>query len=275
MIKQTLKYYRQLNAEVPGLRTVVITHPEELMAAKELHARVYRALGIVTDADLTADGRCIGTDEDPHQQHAQYFGVQELGAGNPRTVAAARVIYADPGKGLESFPTYVSQALHPQCRSLLEGLSPAACGEISALVREPGTSGKATLMLYRAIWHYALGRRFARLLVSCDARLYRRCKMIFGASWMRAGPDGYSRNVRVVPVIVDIPGSLDEALKVSRANPVKRRVKLRALEFFVRGLPEESVLPSQRAKLARYRLDTAAPEEAGEPSLPARHDAHP
>lgn len=275
MMKQTLKYYRQLNAEVPGLRTVVIKHPQELSAAKELHARTYRALGIVTEADLTSDGLCIGIDEDPHQQHAQYFSVQELRDGNPHTVAAVRVIYADPGKGLGSFPTYVNRTLYPEYRNLLEELGAAACGEISALVREPGTSGKATLMLYRAIWHYSLERQYARLLVSCDARLYGRCKIIFGASWMRAGPDGYSKNVRLIPVIVDIPGSLDEALKLSRVNLVKRRVKLRALEFFVRGLPEQSVLPSHRAKLDRYRLETAATEEDGEPSSPARHDAHP
>ena len=274
MIKQTLKYYRQLNAEVPGLRTVVVTHPEELSAAKELHARTYRALDLVTEAELTSDGLYIGADADPHQQHAKYFSVQELRDGDPITVAAVRIIYAEPGKGLASFPTYVSWALYPEYQSLLEGLDPASCGEISALVREPGVSGKVTLMLYRAIWHYSLEQRYARLLVSCDARLYGRCKMIFGASWMRAGPGGYDRNVRMVPVVVDVSSSLDEALKLSKVNPVKRRVKLRALEFFLRGLPEKSVLPSHRAKLDRYRLETTAPEVAGEPSSRAGRDAH-
>ena len=37
-------------------------------------------------------------------------------------------------------------------------------------------------------------------------------------------------------------------------------LKLKALEFFLRGLPEEAILPSHRAKLDRYRLETAAQE---------------
>jgi hypothetical protein len=258
VIKQTLKYYRQLSTEIPGLRAVIVTRPEQLSAAKQLHARTYRALGIVTDAALTGDGLYIGPDEDPYQAHAQYFSVHGLRDGMPHTVATVRIIYADPVKGLESFPTYVNQELYPKYRRLLENLDPAACGEISALVREPGVSGKAALMLYRAIWHYSLDRRYVRLLVSCDARLYRRCKMIFGAAWMRVGPDGYSRNVRVVPVMIDIVNSLEEALKLSRVNPVKRRIKMKALEFFLRGLPEEAIRPSHRAKLDRYRLETVA-----------------
>ncbi len=260
MIKQTLKYYRQLSTEVPGLRTVIVNRPEQLSAAKELHARTYHALGYVTDADLTIDGLRIGPDKDPYQAHAQYFSVQGLRDGTPSTVATVRIIRADPGQGLESFPAYVTQELYPKYRRLLEELDPAACGEISALAREPGMSGKAALMLYRAVWHYSLDRRYELLLVACDTRLYRRCKMIFGASWNRIGPDGDIWNHPVVPVMIDIPNSLEEALKLSRLNPVKRRIKKKALEFFLRGLPEEAILPSHRAKLDRYRLETVARE---------------
>jgi hypothetical protein len=260
VIKQTLKYYRQLNTEVPGLRTIIVEQPAQLSAAQELHARIYRALGYATEADLTSDGLCIGPGKDPWQAHAQYFSVQGSQDGTPRTVAAARIIQADPGQGIKSFPTYVTQDLYPEYRLRLEGLDPAACGEISALVREPGVSGKAALMLYRAIWHYALGQRYELLLVGCDTRLYQRCKMIFGASWNRIGADGEMWNSPVVPVMIDIPNSLDEALKLSRVNPVKRRIKMKALEFFLRGLPEEAVLPSHRERLDRYRLETAAAE---------------
>jgi len=260
VIKQTLRYYRQLNTEVPGLRTVIVERPEQLSAAKELHAQTYRALGYATDADLTSDGLRIGPDKDPHQAHAQYFSVQRFQDGTPRTVAAVRIIQADPGQGLESFPTYATQELYPKYRRLLEGLDPAACGEISALVREPGVSGKAALMLYRAVWHYSLGQRYELLLVACDTRLYRRCKMIFGASWSRIGSDGELWDSPVVPVMIDIPNSLDEALKLSRVNPVKRRIKMKALEFFLRGLPEEVIRPSHRARLDRYRLKTVAQE---------------
>jgi hypothetical protein len=260
VIRQTLKYYRQLNTEVPGLRTIIVEQPEQLRAAKELHARTYRAHGYATDADLTSDGLCIGPGKDPWQAHAQYFSVQEFQDGTPRTVAAARIIQADPGQGLKSFPTYVTQDLYPEYRLLLEGLDPAACGEISALVREPGVSGKAALMLYRAIWHYSLAQRYELLLVACDTRLYRRCKMIFGESWNRIGADGEIWNSPVVPVRIDIPNSLHEALKLSKVNPVKRRIKLKALEFFLRGLPEEAIQPADRERLDRYRLETTAQE---------------
>jgi hypothetical protein len=258
VIRQTLKYYRQLSTEVPGLRTIVVEQPEQLSAAKELHARIYHALGWVTDADLTADGLCIGLARDPYQARAQYFSVQELRDGAAHTVATARIINADPGQGLKSFPVWVTQDLDPEYRQLLEGLDPAACGEISALVRESGVNGKAALMLYRAVWHYSLSQRYELLLVACDTRLYRRCKMIFGASWNRIGPDGEIWNHHVVPVMIDIPNSLDEALKLSRVNPVQRRIKMKALEFFLRGLPEEAVLPSHRERLDRYRLETVA-----------------
>ena len=257
MIRQTLKYYQQLGTELPGLRTAIVTRPDELNAAKELHARIYRSHDFVSDADLTGDGLHIGPEKDPYQEHSQYFSVQGLRDGAPCTVAAVRIINAGPGLGLESFPAYVTQELYPEYRRLLKGTDPAACGEISALVREPGVSGKAALMLYRAVWHYSLDRRYALLLVACDVRLYPRCKMIFGASWIRIGPDGHIWNHPVVPVMIDIPGSLDAALTLSRVNPVKRRVKRKALEFFLRGLPEESLLPAHRVRLDRYRLETA------------------
>lgn len=261
MIKQTLKYYRQVGAEVPGLRTVLVSEPGGLSAAKELHARTYRRVGIQPQEAITADGH-IGLAFDPYQAHAQYFSVQDVrdGRDGPRTVAAVRVILADPDSGLDSFPMFrEKRPLYPRYRALLEGLDPATCGEISALVREPGTNGKASLMLYRAVWHYALSQHHTYLLVLCKARLYRRCKVIFGNSWIRVGP-GYDRvaNIREIPVVIDIGGSLDEALTLSRVNPVQRRIKRKALQFFVRGLPEDAILPPHRAKLARYRLQTAA-----------------
>jgi hypothetical protein len=251
---QTLKYYSQLQAEVPSLRTVVISDPDALSAAKELHARTYLRVGIQPPEAITSDGH-IGLAADPYQTHAQYFSVRDLGDGADRTVAAARVIYAEPDRGLDSFPFFhEKRELFPRYRDLLEAADPAACGEISALVREPGTNGKAALMLYRAIWHYALTEHYDYLLVLCKARLYRRCKMIFGESWIRVGPD-YRRlaNIREIPVIIDIRGSLDAALTLSRMNPMKRQIKLKALPFFLRGLPEEAILPSHQPKLARYR----------------------
>lgn len=258
MIKQTLKYYRQLAAEVPSLRTVAASDPDTLGAAKELHARTYLRVGLKPPEALTSDGH-IGLAADPYQAHARYFSVQDLRDGGPRTVAAVRVIVAEPGAGLGSFPFFrEGRPLYPRYRRRLEAVDPAVCGEISALVREPGTNGKAALMLYRAVWHYALSQRYECLLVLCKARLYRRCKVIFGKSWIRVGPS-YHRlpGIREIPVMIDIRGSLGEALTLSRVNPVKRRLKLKALQFFLRGLPEDVIQPAHRAKLDRYRLRTA------------------
>jgi hypothetical protein len=267
VITQTLKYYRQLAAEVPGLSAIVVSDPDALRAAKELHARTYRRRGMVPVEALTSDGRQIGLPYDPYQAHAQYFSVREFRDSGQRTVAAVRVIVADPDSGLDSFRFFRDgRTFYPRYRRMLETLDPAACGEISALVREPGTNGKAALMLYRAVWHYALSRRYECLLVSCNAGLYRRCKMIFGRSWIRVG-SGYQRfaNVREIPVVIDIRGSLDEALTVSRVNPVKRHIKLKALRFFVRGLPPDVIGPGHWDKLDRYRLATEAvvPAAAG------------
>jgi hypothetical protein len=254
---RTLKYYRQLAGEVPGLRTIVVREPDELSAAKELHARTYRRLGMVPAEALTSDGRHIGLTADPYQARAQYFSVQDSREGGPRTVAAVRVILADPDSGLDSFPFFNEKwPLYPRHARVLEALDPAACGEISALVREPSASGKAALMLYRAVWHYALSQRCECLLVLCNARLHRRCKIIFGSSWIKVGPRGFDQamNVHEVPVMIDVRGSLDEALTLSRVNPLKRRIKLKALRFFLRGLPEDVILPAHRTKIDRYRL---------------------
>lgn len=275
MIMRTLKYYRQLAAEVPGLQTIVVSEPDALIAAKDLHARTYHRLGMVPAEGLTSDGRYMWLTNDPHHAHAQYFSVLELRGGGPRTVATVRVIYLDPDSGFRSFPFHERRTLYPKYRRLLEAADPAACGEVSGLVREPAVSGKASLMLYRAVWHYALSRRYEYLLVSCNARLHRRCKIIFGKSWIRVGPRDYSMNAHVVPVMIDVRGSLDAALTLSRVNPLRRHIKLRALRFFVRGLPEDVILPAHRAKLNRYRLQTAAiavattgHEPAGRPTAP-------
>jgi hypothetical protein len=263
-VKHTIKYYRQLDAEVPSLRTVAVNDAEALSAAKELHARTYLRVGLQPAEAITSDGH-IALAADPYQTHAQYFGVQDFRDGPPRTVAAVRVIVADPGSGLDSFPFFrEGRPLYPRYRRRLEALDPAACGEISALVREPGTNGKAALMLYRAVWHYALSQRYDCLLVLCKARLHRRCKIIFGKSWIRVGPS-YHRftNIREVPVMIDIRHSLDDALTLSRVNPVKRRIKLKALQFFLRGLPDQAVLPEHRAKLDRHRKRAAPSVTAG------------
>jgi hypothetical protein len=271
VIKQTLRYYRQLDAEVPSLRTVVVSEPDALSAAKELHARTYRRIGLAPADALTSDGRHLGLSFDPYQAHAQYFSVQDLRDGGPRTVATVRVIFADPDSGLDSFPFFRERrVLYPRYQRLLEALDPAACGEISALVREPAASGNAALMLYRAVWHYALSQRYEYLLVLCKARLYRRCKIIFGRSWIRVGPS-YNRfeDIPEIPVIIDVRSSLDQALTLSGVNPLKRHIKLKALRFFVRGLPEDVIQPVHRGKLDRYRLQTAAvvPAAAGERRL--------
>jgi hypothetical protein len=294
VIKQTLRYYRQLAAEVPSLRTVAVSEPDALSAAKELHARTYRRLNLAPADAFTSDGRNIGLAYDPYQTHAQYFIVQDFSDRDfsdqgfsdqdlsdqdahdspPRTVATVRVIFADPGSGLDSFPMFrKGRPLYPRYRKLLEAADPAACGEISGLVREPGTSGKAALMLYRAVWHHALSQGYECLLVLCKVRLYPRCKMIFGKSWIRVGPS-YVRegNVHEIPVMINVRTSLDEALTLSRVNPLKRHIKLKALRFFLRGLPEEVILPAHRAKLDRYRLDTApafAPPRSLAPGRPS------
>jgi hypothetical protein len=252
---RTLKYYRQLATEVPGPRAVVVSEPDAPHAAKEPYAHA---------ETLTSDGRYAGFAANPHRAHAQYFSVLELRDGGPRAVATVRVTYVNPDSGFDSFPYYDRRALSPKYRKLLDAADPAACGEISGLVRKPAVSGKAALMLYRAVWHYALSRRYEYLLMSYNASLYRRCKIIFGKSWIKAGPRDYSKNISEIPVMIDVRGSLDAALTLSHVNPLKRHIQLKALQFFLSGLPEDVILPAHRVKLNRYRLRTAA-------SAPAHH----
>jgi hypothetical protein len=60
--------------------------------------------------------------------------------------------------------------------------------------------------------------------------------------------------------MIDIRGSLDEALTLSRVNPWERHIKLKALRFFLRGLPEDVITPAHRDQLDRYRLRTVSAE---------------
>jgi hypothetical protein len=211
-----------------------------------LHASVYHARGYVQDEDLVGKAKYIGHKEDPYQRHAQYFVVERELDGVRQVVATARLIYADPNKGYQSFQTIVHQPIYEKYSKMIHELDPDKYGEISALVKLPGEDTKVTIMLYREIWHYTLSHGYSKLLMSCDARLFQSLKILFGDSLVKIGDAKYFKGHNVVPAMLDITSSVDNLLKVSRYNPLKRHLQLKVVKFFLRGLPSE-FLPRLRA----------------------------
>ena len=125
---------------------------------------------------LTSDGRYLWlakpTRIKPTPSTSSVLDFQ--GTAGRRTVATVARDLCRPGFRIPviPLPTVKGERSTRGTEDCSKQLDPAACGEVSALVRGSlAASGKASLMLYRAVWHYALSQRYECLLVSCNARL--------------------------------------------------------------------------------------------------------
>jgi N-acyl-L-homoserine lactone synthetase len=150
----------------------------------------------------------------------------------------------------------VHQKLDVAHRGVIEKTDPSTIAEVSGLVKEPGESSVAVYMLYRAMWQYSLTKNIRLWLMSSDERLYNRLTAVFGDKITRIGPGGYFKGHQVVPVMLDIQGSLDRLLVLgSRRHIIQRNLQRYLIKFFLRGLPARVITDSHHQMLKSARVD--------------------
>jgi len=238
--RKLLAYLKILQSDPAELRVSLVTQKKLLHAAQSLHAKVYLDRGYISAGDLLKSG-VISKREDPYQSHSQYFVVERFVDNTWMVVAAARLILAREGQGHQSFQTYVHQELEPQYRSLVQALNPDLCAEVSALVKRPGESTQAVLLLYRRMWQYAVTSNRRIILMSCDVHLFDRLKFLFGPALVKVGPSNHFKGHQVVPLILEVDRSLKEIKHPrGRFNPIRYQFRRRLSSFMLRGLPPEN-----------------------------------
>jgi len=176
----------------------------------------------------------IGEKEDPYQGHSRYFIVERSDGETKRVVASSRLILSDPTKGHQSFQTYRHQKLNSIAATAIERTKPEQCAEVSGLVKEPGENTIVTLMLYREMWRFSLKKKHELWLMSCDANLYKRLKLLFGNALIQAGEKTYFKGHEIVPVILEVPASLQRVKEIRHLNPVKQQLQQKLVKFFLK-----------------------------------------
>lgn len=255
-IRHTAVFWKALGGEPNKFKVSIVQNEQQLSEAKELHAAVFLAKGYVSEADLTSDGKHIGLTEDPYQTHSQYFIVERNHGDTTKVVASARLILSDERLGHRSFQTYEHQELLPKYRQLIERELPSSLAEVSGLVKDRSENTIVTLLLYRAMWQYSLVTGHRYWLMSCDDRLYKRLKLLFGNTLVEAGKRKFFKGHTVVPVILDVPYSVHRLLRVARINPLKRRLQISLVRFFLAGVDQSVLSDDQKRQLKRHKVVT-------------------
>jgi hypothetical protein len=234
-LTRNLALIRDLGHEPAELHVIEVDNAGQLQEAKKLHAKVFLSHGFVKESDLTNHGLEIGGAEDPYQSHAKYFAVERTNGSKPRTVAVSRLILCDPAQGHQSFQTYRHQKLNENAKALIDGTVPEDIAEVSGLVKQPGEKTIVTLMLYREMWRYSIRKHHKLWIMSCDAALYNRLRLLFGDSLVEAGEKKYFKGHEVVPVILEVEDSLNRISEMKHLSPLKRQLQAKLVNFFLRG----------------------------------------
>lgn len=235
--QRALSYLRLLRSQDHDLHAVKVEEALLLHDAKTLHARVYLRHGYIAQSALAETG-LIHPDEDPYQNHAQYFAVIRPNAGQPQVVATARQIHAHLDHGHASFPMVRHLQLYPQAQKLIQSIDPATCVEVSALAKRAGESSLATLLLYRLMWQHSVKVGHRYWFMACDARVYDRLLFLFGKAFIQAGPKTFYMGSDVIPALLEIPGSVEHLRQEARGlNIIKRHFRRSTVEFFLKGMP--------------------------------------
>jgi hypothetical protein len=212
------------------------------LAAERLHASIYVARGYIKAGELTDDGR-LDQDVDPHKEASTYFVVKN---SSGEVVAAARQI-----SGHLNLPTY-KMDLFPNARQKLDRVAPGRLVEISGLVKVPGESSIAALMLYRAMWQYSIMQGHKVWLMACDEDFFPRLVFLFGKAVQKAGEPVHYLGSQTIPAMVDVTLSFEQLVGQTRHfNPLQRRLHQAMVKFFLHGMPVETLPVSLRQKLKR------------------------
>lgn len=255
-IDQLRRYRSYLN---PSLATLFLAGEalEDSHEARRLHARTYLVRGYVADHEIDPEG-FISPAADPYGVHARYFSVvTRTPEGTREVVAAARLIEAVSEHGHNSFQTWREQDLTPAAKELIASYPPNECAEVSALVKNKGVSTQAILLLYRALWQYSLSHNQNLWIMSCDASLLKRLTWLFGAAIEPIGEAVYFKGHTVVPVMINIPSTLNELLRVRRGPSIVTGLRRDVARFFIHNLPITALNNEQRDLAQRLKVQTS------------------
>lgn len=238
MIKKLSKlagYYRMLDKEPDNYECYQANDSEVLKEAKVLHANVYFSKGYVKPDEINEEG-ILHAEGDPYQKFAHYFVVRRV--DTQKVVALGRLIYAPPDTVLADFQMLTHMALFEEekPRILRHGVKHAL--EVSAVVKAPGESSLAVLLLYREMWRFSLQNKCQVWLMACNSNLFTSLKTLFGSALHQVGPRQPFRNHQFVPAMVE----LEPAYKILSRNSAPRRlfrnpVQHKLAAFFMRDLP--------------------------------------
>ena len=85
--------------------------------------------------------------------------------------------------------------------------------------------------------------------MSCDVRLYRRLKFLFGDALTQVGKESYYMGSMVVPAALEVEHSLQVVQAGERShNPLQRQLRRAMVKFFLEGLPPEKRLAMDSGK---------------------------
>lgn len=166
---------------------------EQLLEAKRLHADIYLERSFIAEQDLHEG--VIKLETDPHQEHADYFGVIDM--ESRVVVAIARQIMHGKGHSLPIFERVKLEKdySHIEKREIVE---------ISAFVKRPGADSRALLLLFNEMFAHSKAQGHRYWLMAVDKEVYVRLKTLFGPAMSRIGPETFYMGSNVIPAEVDM-----------------------------------------------------------------------
>ncbi|NCU30749.1 methyltransferase domain-containing protein [Candidatus Saccharibacteria bacterium] len=165
----------------------------QLLEAKRLHAEVYLDRNFITEQVLQ-DG-VIKLEADPHQEHANYFGV--INKESRAVEAIARQIPHKEGVCLPIFERVKLKKdySYVERREIVE---------ISAFVKRRGVDSRTLLLLFNEMFTHSKAQGHRYWLMAVDKKVYWRLKTLFGPVIRRIGPETFYMGSIVVPAEIDM-----------------------------------------------------------------------
>lgn len=171
-----------------------LTDPQSIVAARRLHASVYRQLGYVEDQDLS-DG-VIDAAMDPWVPLSTYFAAR---SSDGHLLGVARLIRYTPEQRL---PALQHGVVASPFADLIAKVADSTA-EVSALAIAPGAPRGTAVSLYEAMWRYGIQERHRMWLMLIERRFRRMLHALLGPVTQTVGPEGWYMGGRVAPDLLN------------------------------------------------------------------------
>lgn len=188
-----------------------LDRPEDILAARRLHAQVFLKARYIGPEDIGEDGT-VGTHVDPWPPHSTYFGVPADG----RLSVTARQI--SPPAGLE-LPALKLPGIDGDALTRIHDLGPDGITEISALGRGRGAASTDVVAVYARMWRESQRQGHRAWLMAVDVRVFELLRaLVCGDALVAIGPTQTYLGSPVVPAIIWFQEIAHEHFRMAR-NP--------------------------------------------------------